>query len=155
MGYSEAINNRRDLSSNSFPVFGNTAAQAEPTEAAVSFDRVFRDTHFGSTAQTDDESTAEAGIGTFSAGADVERMSRMSQVKELFFSDELAMFGEDEELDDSIGFDEVEELDLIADDEAASKAAEQPALSEETEGFLESVLSEDDDMSAFADIEDM
>lgn len=154
MGYSEAIGNHRDIGTGSFPVLGNTAAKAGSTDAAVKFDQIIRDTNIsGETAA--DSAPAESQSITFSAGADIERMGRMSQMKDLFFSEEMDLFAEDSDLDDAIGFDEIEELDLIADDEAANKAAEQPVLTDETSDFLTSVLTDDDVMLSFSDIEEM
>lgn len=155
MGFSKAIGTQRDVSANAYPVFGNTAAKAESTGSAVSFDRVFRDTHFGAEIAAGTDSEPENGNITFSAGAEIERMSAMSQVKDLFFSDELDMFEDDGDLDDTIGFDEVKELDLIADDEAAKKPEEMTILTDETADFLDSVLSDDEDTLTFSDIEEM
>lgn len=155
MEFSNAIGKKRNISTGSYPVFGNTAAKAEPSASAVSFDRVFRDTHFGAEIAADAGSDADSGSINFSASAEIERMSTMSQVRELFFSDELELSEDDNDMDDAIGFDEVEELDLIADDQAAEKAESGTVLTDETAEFLESELSGDEDLLTFSDIEEM
>lgn len=158
MGFSEPLNNIAsgiDRGAAFYTTIGNTAATTDPAKEPVSFDSVFRDT-LGDSAAAD---TPVNSFGTesiaFSAGSEVQKMRTMSQMRDLFFSEELNMFDDDNDLDDSIGFDEIEELDQLTDSRMPVSAdiTAGATLSDETAGFLDSVLV-GDDMLAFSDIED-
>jgi len=127
MGYPGSFNKvaaDSGISPARYTAIGNTAAAADPAKEPVSFDRVFRDTLF----EGDSDSELSNDFGTesitFSAGDEVQKMSTMTRMRDLFFSEELNMFGEDSDLDDTIGFDDIEELDMLADSEAARNRAD-------------------------------
>lgn len=89
-----------------------------------------------------DKATAEAVNVTTGviAGADISRLSAMSQIRTSCFDADFGDFDDAEELDDMIGFDEIEELDSITD-----KAAERRAVNGDNSIFF--------DMSMLPDID--
>jgi hypothetical protein len=112
----------------------NTVAAAQKTKTSAQ-DSGFSDLMRNATAQ---EKTAAAAAAStepisFSAGADIQKLGIMSQMKkpdlsaDIFFSDDFEDNME-EELDSAISFDEIEELDRITDIDAAGLSANSDML---------------------------
>lgn len=151
MGYSEAfkdIGTNRNTAASYYTTVGNTAAVNDVAKEPVSFDRVFREQHITDIATEQVTAGAEDSL-TVSAGAEIEKLARMSQMRDMFFADELEMFEETDDLDEAIGLDEAEELDMIAEDEASQRA---DLVDESFDDDMGSELSADDDLLTFSDM---
>ena len=120
----------------------------------IRFGDVLRD---AAAENTDGNNTNVPFHSSFSAGAAVERLGAMSQIKDALFDEEFGS-GETEDLDADISFDEIQNLDVMTDIAAAEKPQEDDA--EEDGLFLDSsIFSEDfipaEEMLAFGTFEDV
>ena len=75
---------------------------------------------------------ADTAAVSFSAGADVQRLGMLKQMKQVDFSADLFFNTDDDnsedDLDSSISFDEIEELDLMGDMISGPQAMDEPLI---------------------------
>ena len=109
MGYSEALKDvTANYSKNNIPFrTKENGASKEP----IKFGDVISET-FSGTDTVRSEDSAAADSSPFSVGSAIEMLGAMSQIKEPAFA---------EELDSSMEFDEIDELDRFGDENAAEE----------------------------------
>ncbi|MBO6301491.1 MAG: hypothetical protein J6N15_03530 [Ruminiclostridium sp.] len=116
MAYSDTLNSIGK--NNSVNTSYNAGSDERRTEGGTGFGSVFLDTVGG---KEETRVSTETGVNGFSAGADISRLSAMSQMKVGAFDADFGFEDETEEMDDMISLDESEELDRIIDVEAENK----------------------------------
>lgn len=143
MAYSEAL---KDIGYDANTAFRSSyvKSESETPKEPINFNKVFREKYAAGFGEfNEDTGFAAESPTSFSAGAAAEMLGVMSQMKDPYGLDGFDFLDGQDELDDSIGFDEIEQLDVMAEDEAAQTAGEE--LSEIS----------DDDLTTFIGIEDI
>ena len=92
---------------------------------------------------------------TLSTGTAIDMLSAMAQMKDPYSLDGIDLFDEHEDLDSAIGFDEIVELDGIADDDAARAEMEASMNVFGNTNVFDEFFNDEDDLSAFQDIEEI
>ncbi|MBQ9382654.1 MAG: hypothetical protein IJT87_00305 [Ruminiclostridium sp.] len=146
MGYSDAAA-KIDRSYEQGTLYYNPSNK---TKEPVDFGKVIRRAMSDNAGVPNNEESSSV-----SAGAAIDMLSVMAQMKDPYSLDTLDIFEESEELDSSMGFDEIAELDEIADDDAAKAEMEASMNVFGNTNVFDELFTDDDDLSAFEDIEDI
>ena len=136
---------------------GRTSADGASKEP-INFGDLIREKYSEGTQNTVSHTSSQENA-TYFTGASLGVTGAAPQIKEIAFPDELDQFGEPEDLDSAISFDEISELDDITDTEAA-KIAELKALDkfngfDELSDAMSSEEDEEEDLSMFSDFEEI
>ena len=122
------------------------------TGNAVDFGKYIREKQSAGNAAADTQSGNAVIHSPFGTDAAVDMLSAMARMSDPYSFEELDFFGESESLDTSIGLDEIEELDEMADDLAAqAEIAAGNDIFGNTDLFDEQTeAGSDDDLAEFA-----